>query len=207
MEIYTYRAVANGLRTDHPIPDLPLVDDSHIPVDDPKGIEKIGRHPGTDTWGRQDRVRNSDSGGWTAFTTDPVRHDLAWCVRWHPEHGRSVIVYRDEEISGVHMSYWGPALLFRAGAYWWDGNGWYRPAQVWDAAREEYYRLPVPSSATVTAADLLRTGKPARPPRASSRSLTSTRTRHGRDAGSITSPCGRHSARTATGHPNAPWSR
>ena len=45
-------------------------------------------------------------------------------------------------------------------ADWWDGNGWYRPAQVWDAAREEYYRRPVPSSATVTAADLLRTGKP-----------------------------------------------
>ena len=161
MESYTYRAVANGLRTDHPIPDLPFVDDSHIPVEDPEGIEKIGRHPGTDAWGRQDRVRDSGSGGWTAFTTDPVRHDLAWCVRWHPEHGRSVIVYRDEEISGVHMSYWGPALLFRAGAYWWDGNGWYRPAQVWDAAREEYYRRPVPSSATVTAADLLRTGKPA----------------------------------------------
>ena len=144
-----------------PIPDLPFVDDSHIPVDDPKGIEKISRHPGTDTWGRYDRVRDSDSGGWTAFTTNPVRHDLAWCVRWHPEHGRSVIVYRDEEISGVHMSYWGPALLFRRGAYWWDGNGWYRPAQVWDAAQEEYYRRPVPSSATVTAAaDLLRTGKP-----------------------------------------------
>ena len=62
----------------------------------------------------------------------------------------------------MHMSWWGPALLFRSGGYWWDGNGWYRPGQVWDAAREEYYRRPVPASATVTAADMLRTGDAAR---------------------------------------------
>jgi hypothetical protein len=152
--------VANGLSTNHPIPDLPFVDDSHIPVYDSKAIEAIGRRPGTDMWGREDPVRDSDGGGWIAFTTDPGRHDLAWCVRWHPAHGRSVIVYRDEEISSVHMAYWGPPLLFRAGGYWWDGTSWYRPAQVWDAAGEEYYRRPVPSSATVTAADLLSNGKP-----------------------------------------------
>ncbi len=153
MSLYSYRAVANGLRTDHPIPDLPFVDDSHIPVEDPAGIEAIGRHRG-DMWGREDRALSDD--GWVAFTTDPRRHDLAWVVRWHPDHGRSVIVYRNEQAPGVHMVFRadGP-LLFRAGGYWWDGAAWYRPGQVWDAAGEEYFRRPVPAAATVTAADTL----------------------------------------------------
>src|SRR5215472_17844507 len=88
--LYSYRAVANGLRTDHPIPDLPFVDDSHIPVEDPAGIEATGRRHGGQTWGRQDRNRRA--GGWLAFTTDPLRHDRAWCVRWHPDHGRAVVL-------------------------------------------------------------------------------------------------------------------
>jgi hypothetical protein len=153
---YTYRAIGNGLRTDHPIPDLPFVDDSHIPLDDPAAIEAVGRHEDSDMWGREDRLPRY--GGWAAFTTDPLRHDLAWCVRWHPEHGRSVVLYRDEEAASVYMAFQGPALLYRAGGYWWDGVAWYRPAQVWDAAGEEYYLLPVPAAVTVTAADLLDAG-------------------------------------------------
>jgi hypothetical protein len=161
LTLYTYRAVANGLRTDHPIPDLPFADDAHIPLDDPAAIEAVGRHHGTDMWGRYDLDRKN--GGWIAFTTDPGRHDLAWCVRWHPDHGRSVVLYRDEDAAGVHMTLWGPALLFRAGGYWWDGAAWYRPGQVWDAASEDYYRRPVPAARTVTAADLLSNGgDPAR---------------------------------------------
>jgi hypothetical protein len=147
--------VANGLRTDHPIPDLPFVDDAHIPVDNPQGIQAVGRHPGGETWGRQDRVRE---GGWVAFTTDPRRHDLSWCVRWHPDHGRSVILYRGADASPVHMAFWGPALLFRAGGYWWDGTSWYRPAQVWDPAGEVYVRRVVPAATIVSAADLLADG-------------------------------------------------
>jgi hypothetical protein len=50
-----------------------------------------------------------------AFTTDPVRHDLAWCVRWHLVLGRSVVLYRDDDVAGVYMSYTEQALLFRAG--------------------------------------------------------------------------------------------
>lgn len=151
MSLYSYRAVANGLRTDHPIPDLPFVDDSHIPVEDAAGIERIGRRHGTDMWAREDPVRGND--GWVAFTTDPRRHDLAWVVRWHPRHGRSVILYRDDEAPGVHMVLRddGP-LLFRSGGYWWDGNTWYRPGQIWDTASETYYRRPVPAAATVNAA-------------------------------------------------------
>jgi hypothetical protein len=143
--------VANGLRTDHPIPNLPFVDDAHLPLDDPRALEAVGRHPDTDMWGREDRCTE----GWVAFTTDPIRHDLAWCVRWHPQHGRSVVLYRNADISSVYMDYWGPALLFRSGGYWWDGATWYRPSQVWDSASEEYVARPVPAATTVTAGDLL----------------------------------------------------
>jgi hypothetical protein len=153
VSLYSYHAVANGLRTDHPIPDLPFVDDSHIPVEDPAGVEAIGRRHGTDMWGREDDVPRY--GGWTAFTTDPQRHDLAWVVRWHPDHGRSVILYRDDEVSAVYMVFWDRPLLIRAGGYWWDGATWYRPGQVWDTAGEEFHRRPVPAAATVTAADRL----------------------------------------------------
>lgn len=152
MSLYRYRALANGLRTDHPIPDLPFVDDSDIPVDDPGGIQAIGRRSEAGTWGREDTVPGA---GWLAYTTDQTRRDLAWCVRWHPDHGRSVVVYSASEAAEVHMASWGPALLFRSGGYWWDGTTWYRPAQVWDSARENYFQRPVPAATTVTAADLL----------------------------------------------------
>jgi hypothetical protein len=155
MPLYTFRAIANGLHTDHPVPDLPFVDDSHIPVEDPEAVEATGRHAGTDMWGRFDPVRRF--GGWVAFTTDPVRHDLGWVVRWHPDHGRSVLLYRDDEVASVYEDFQGPALLFRAGGYWWDGTTWYRPDQVWDAAGEDWYHRPVPAAATVTAADMLAT--------------------------------------------------
>jgi hypothetical protein len=165
MALYTYNAVANGFHTDHPIPDRAFVDDSRIPVDDAAGIEAIGRRPGTDMWGRKDHIGRTD--GWAAFTTDPVRHDLAWLVRWHPQHGRSVTLYCDKDIARVYTVHTvflgGSALLFRAGGYWWDGTTWYRPAQVWDAPSEEYYRRKVPAAATISAADLLTgSGEPAK---------------------------------------------
>lgn len=157
---YRYRALANGLRTDHPIPGLPFVDDSHIPVEDARAIEAVGRRHGGETWGRTDQAYPLHQGsGWVAYTTDPGRHDLAWVVRWHPEHGRSVILYRDDEDAlGAYSAFRDGPLLFRSGAYWWDGAAWYRPAQVFDWASEQYVRRPVPSAATVTAADVLASG-------------------------------------------------
>ncbi|MGE7439280.1 helix-turn-helix transcriptional regulator [Kitasatospora sp. NPDC001175] len=148
------RPVANGIRTDHPVPDLPFVDDSHIPVEDPQDIEKVGRNVADGMWGRWDRDRSTE-GAWLAFTTDPIRHDLAWCVRYHPEHGRSVLLYDDKSASSAYMDWWGAPLLFRCGGYWWDGTTWYRPSQVWDAASEEFDRRPVRAAVTVSAADLL----------------------------------------------------
>jgi hypothetical protein len=153
---YSYQAVANGLHTDHPIPDLPFVDDTHIPLNDPAAVEAVGRNVADDMWGREDRLPHY--GGWVAFTTDPLRHDLGWLVRWHPEHGRSVILYRDGVVASAYTAFNGPGLLFRAGGYWWDGAAWYRPAQVWDAAGEEHYQRPVPAAVTITAADLLDAG-------------------------------------------------
>ena len=158
MALYRSRAVANGLRTDHPIPGLPFADDSHIPVEDSAAIEAIGRHPGGDTWGREDPARPRGRAGWVAYTTDPGRHDLAWVVRWHPEHGRSVVLYRDDDAVVAYTDYVDGPLLFRSGGYWWDGAAWYRPAQVIDWPGEDYYRRPVPAAATVTAADILAGG-------------------------------------------------
>ncbi|TMR03409.1 hypothetical protein ETD83_10915 [Actinomadura soli] len=161
MALYTYQPVANGLRTDHPIPDLPFVDDSHIPVHDGKQVEKIGRHK-DGMWGRHDPCQD---GGWVAFTNDPGRTDLAWVVRHHPEHGRSVVLYRDQDASPVDsLLMWEEptALLYRAGGYWWDGTGWYRPSQLFDWGAEKSYKRPVPAAVTITAGDLMRNADPAR---------------------------------------------
>ena len=128
--------------------------------------EATGRNRGSSgrVGGRHDPVRQRDGGGWVAWTTDPLRHDLAWMVRWHHDHGRSVVLYRDVEASPVGTIYLEGPLLFRTGGYWWDGRTWYRPDQVIDLAHEDYYHRPVPGAVTVTAADLLAAGNgdPAR---------------------------------------------
>ncbi|WP_245797362.1 hypothetical protein [Mangrovactinospora gilvigrisea] len=143
--------LANGLRTDHPVPGLPFVDDSHIPLPDPEAIEAVGRHKGQGMWGRYDDIHDA---GWHAFTTDPIRHDLGWSIRHHPEHGTSVWLMRDEDISTMHY-HWSKALLYRAGGYWFDGARWYRPRQVWDPASDDHEHRPATAAVTVTAADLL----------------------------------------------------
>ena len=89
------------------------------------------------------------------LTTDPGRHDLAWVVRWHPDHGRSVVLYHDDNAVTAYTDYVDGPLLFRSGGYWWDGTTWYRPEQVIDWAGEDYYRRPVPAAATVTAGGIL----------------------------------------------------
>lgn len=164
MTLYKSHAVANGFGSDHPIPGLPFVDDSHIPLDDSAAIEAIGRRRGGKTWGRDDPARPRGRNGWVAYTTDPVRHDLAWVVRWHPDNGRSVIVYRDSDAVDAYTDYVDGPLLFRSGGYWWDGGCWYRPQQVIDWPGEGYYRRAVPAATTVTAAGILAaaSGDPAR---------------------------------------------
>jgi hypothetical protein len=160
---YRYPAVANGLRTDHPVPGLPFVNDAILPLDDRFAIEAIGRIRGQrQAWGREDPCRGD--AGWVAFTTDPVRQDLAWVVRSHPVQGRSVLLFRNRHVADQHSAWSGAALLFRAGAYWWDGHMWFRPLQLWDAAREYWVQRPVPVATTITAADHFAAGEadPAR---------------------------------------------
>lgn len=153
MSIYDEQPVANGLRTDHPVPDLPFVDDSHLPLEDPEAIERIGRRPGGDTWGRYDA---DDNGEWIALTTDPKNNEYCWAVRYHPKHGRSVLLYRDADLSDVHSQWtFDRPLLIRWGGYWWDGTAWYRPPQVIRWGSGEYVRRPVPRSTVITADDLL----------------------------------------------------
>lgn len=153
--VFQYRPLANGISTDHPIPGLPFVDDSHIPLDEgPEAIEAVGRHEDSGMWGRFDTAHD---GSWRAFTTDPIRHDLGWSVRFHPVYGRTVLLTRDAETADLHSQWAGPALLFRAGGYWWDGNTWYRPGQIWHPVhqRDEYRKASAP--VTVTAAQFLNT--------------------------------------------------
>ncbi|MBE1580402.1 helix-turn-helix transcriptional regulator [Amycolatopsis roodepoortensis] len=146
--------VANGLRTDHPWPNLPFVDDGHIPIEDPDAVEGLGRGAGGDMWGRCDY--DDSTGEWAAYTTDPKNHDFAWVLRFHPEHGLSVLLYRDEAGSGAYDEWFGDkALMSRLGGYWWDGTTWYRPRQVLNWATETYMRRPVQRPTMITAADLL----------------------------------------------------
>ncbi|WP_232542896.1 hypothetical protein [Streptomyces sp. QHH-9511] len=148
--------LANGLSTDHPVPGLPFVDDSHIPLDEgPEAIEAVGRHQGDGMWGRYDTSRGS--GGWLAFTTDPLDHSLGWSVRYHPDHGRTVLLLRDDDTSSLHSQWDGDQLLLRAGGYWWDGTTWYRPGQVWDPVAQDYERRKARAAVTITAADMLDT--------------------------------------------------
>ena len=146
--------LANGIRTDHPVPGLPFVEDEHIPIDDPDAVEAIGRHEGVGTWGRCDT--DHETGEWAAFTTDPKNPSVGWVIRFHPEHGRSVLLYRDDDATTAYSEWFrDKPLLSRIGGYWWNGTTWYRPLQVFDWASERYVRREVHLPTVITAADLL----------------------------------------------------
>jgi hypothetical protein len=152
--VYNIRPLANGLRSDHPIPGLPFVNDSHVPLDEgTEAIEAVGRNKGEGMWGRfdDDRLRQ----GWRAFTTDPLNHELGWSVRYHPDYGRTVILLSDNDTSALHSEWDGDPLLYRAGGYWWDGTTWYRPGQIWDPVSQDYERRKARAAVTVSAADML----------------------------------------------------
>lgn len=156
--------IANGISTDHPHPGLSFVDDTHIPLDDPRQIEAVGRIPESGMWGRWDGPQNQPvkKVEWWAFTTDPIESRVAWCVRYHPEYGRTVVLVNAGDASSLHTQWSdvGGPLLFRAGGYWWDGTTWYRPAQVFDWASETFVRRKVASATTITAADVMLDGRP-----------------------------------------------
>ena len=161
MRVRDMRVLANGLRTDHPVPGLPFVDDSHIPIEDPKAVESVGRKSESGMWGRTDpmRVREGEEraeAGWKAFTTDPLRRELAWVVRWHPTRGRSVWLVSDEEASSIYSLLENDMVLWRAGGYWLGHDGgWHRPVLIFDWASECYVSRAVPGSTTITAAERL----------------------------------------------------
>lgn len=148
------RPVANGLRTDHPFPGLPFINDERLPLDNPDAIERTGRNQGEGLWGRTDPLTG---GGWVAFTTETKNRAYAWAVHQHPIHGRTVLLIRDEDMSSLHHDwmYGHNGFLYRHGGYWWDGTAWHRPGQVVDRAYEGYDARPVKDAVTVTAADLL----------------------------------------------------
>lgn len=152
--------VANGLRTDHPVPGLPFINDERLLLDNPDAIERTGRNQGDGLWGRTDSL---DDGGWVAFTTETKNRAYAWAVHYHPEHGRTVLLIHDEDMGSLHHEwmYGRNGFLYRHGGYWWDGAAWHRPSQVVDHAFEGYDARPVQDAITVNAADLMvRPGTP-----------------------------------------------
>ncbi|MEU9488012.1 hypothetical protein AB0D83_30970 [Streptomyces decoyicus] len=152
--------VANGLRTDHPVPGLPFINDERLPLDNPEAIERTGRNQGKGLWGRTDSL---PGGGWVAFTTEMKNRAYAWAVHQSPEHGRTVLLIRDQDMSSLHHDWMHGhnGFLYRHGGYWWDGAAWHRPSQVVDRAYEGYDARLVKDAVTVTAADLLaRPGAP-----------------------------------------------
>lgn len=150
--------VANGLSTDHPVPGRPFIDDSLLPTN-PTWIERTGRHSGTGTWGRCDGPGFGPiTDQWAAFTTDQTNTDYAWCVRYHPEHGRSVVLIHDNDAAHLHTAWINSAdgpLLLRAGGYWWDGTRWNRPQQVFDNASGTFARRRAVDAVCLTADQLL----------------------------------------------------
>ncbi|GGT02792.1 hypothetical protein [Streptomyces cinerochromogenes] len=146
--------VANGLRSDHPVPGLPFINDERLPLDNPDAIERTGRNQGEGLWGRTDPLPD---GGWVAFTTETKNRAYAWAVHQHPTYGRTVLLIRDQDMSDLHhdWTYGRNGFLYRHGGYWWDGTAWHRPGQVVDRAYENYDARPVEDAVTVTAADLL----------------------------------------------------
>ncbi|MGW0669899.1 hypothetical protein [Streptomyces sp. NPDC002746] len=149
-----FRPVANGLRTDYPVPGLPFINDERLPLDNPDAIERTGRDQGEGLWGRTDPLPGD---GWVAFTTEPKNRAYAWAVHYHPDHGRTVLLVSDESWSGLHHDwlYGHNGFLYRHGGYWWDGTAWHRPSVVFDGAFERYDARPVQDALSITAADLL----------------------------------------------------
>lgn len=146
--------VANGIRTDHPMPGLPFLDDSHLPLHDGKAIEANGRHDYNTGWGRYDRDRD-DERRWSAFTNDQFNLTYSWGVRHDPGYGRTVLLYanRDELVMHEVSPREGDPLVHRAGGYWWDGKTWHRPAVMLDQSTDQAVVVPVPEAASITAAD------------------------------------------------------
>lgn len=134
--MYPPAPVANGIRTDHPVPGLPFINDDLLDLDDRSAIEAIGRNAGKGLWGRTD-IYESVPGAWRAFTTDPTNTKYAWLVVNHPTNGRSIALYRDDDVVEAYSyrDYDNEGvipLIVRAGGYWSDGDVWRRPTATRD---------------------------------------------------------------------------
>lgn len=168
--------LAVGLRTDHLIAGLPILDDSELgDLSDRYAIQDLGRIPGNDYggWGREDRLRIHDGeiteeAGWVAFTTSPSNHDLAWVVRQQQDGTRSVLLYGSTEAATAAFTAFAftPELyaLGRGGYHLTRDGLWRRPRVDGRASHVRYATADreagvrawtdiVPGSRTVSVAD------------------------------------------------------
>lgn len=148
------RIIANGVRTDHPIPQLPFVDDSMLDLNDRHQIESIGRNKGEGLWGREDLTYGVRD-GWRAFTTIPSHPNLAWVVKHHPRHGNVVVLVDDEDAVDEYSAEPETALIRRYGGYWWDGDAWHRSSARVDPVTWKRVYETVPGARSMTVGELL----------------------------------------------------
>ncbi|MDF0531692.1 hypothetical protein P0W64_19325 [Tsukamurella sp. 8F] len=172
--------IACGLRTDHPIVGLPLVDDGELDLADRHAIEAIGRVQGNDlgAWGREDRIyldqpeeEPSLPVGWCAFTTSGIDPRFSWVVRRHEDETVSVLLYCGTSAGASAFSSFdgSPELyLMNRGGYHLDREKtWRRPRHTAYSGRvrfvdhgdrpawEPEWTVPVPAARTVSAMEYL----------------------------------------------------
>lgn len=149
------KPLANGISTDHPIPGLPFVDDTHLPLDNLKAIEAIGRKHNTDTWGSYAKTAAEDGSGYMEWAyTDIPDTNYSWVITTHPTCGRTVLLVDKKDAVNTYTHFCNNLIpgIARAGGYFTRDGGktWLRPYPVTSLTHEAKW-LPAPGAKALTA--------------------------------------------------------
>ncbi len=150
------KPLANGISTDHPIPGLPFVDDTHLPLDDLKAIEAIGRkHNTDDTWGSYAKTAAGDALGYMEWAyTDIPDTNYSWVITTHPTYGRTVLLVDKKDAVNTYAHFCNNLIpgIARAGGYFTRDGGktWLRPYPVTSLTHEAKW-YPAPGAKALTA--------------------------------------------------------
>lgn len=161
------KPLANGISTDHPIPGLPFVDDTHLPLDNLKAIEAIGRKHNTGTWGRYDKRAATDGSGYMKWAyTDILDTNYSWVVTTHPAYGRTVLLVDKKDAVNTYTHFRDNLIpgIARAGGYFTcdGGETWFRPYLVNSLTHEGKWP-PAPGAKALTADQFAPSAPPTAP--------------------------------------------